>query len=222
MSTKRARIIIGASAAGLLVLAGCSDTEGQDHSSMTEMVTTTSIAAPSSAADMGEHNAADMTFAQEMISHHSQAITMSNILLDKNDINPEVVRLAQQIKAAQQPEIDQMKSWVTTWGASMSSSSQGHDMGQMSAGESMSPSMGGHDMPGMMTEQQLQQLREAQGTAAARLYLTQMIEHHRGAVAMAKTEIQDGKNPEAIALARKIISDQESEIAEMQRLLAGL
>ena len=49
-----------------------------------------------------------------------------------------------------------------------------------------------------------------------------MIEHHRGAVAMAKTEIQDGKNPEAIALARKIISDQESEIAEMQRLLAGL
>ena len=90
----------------------------------------------------------------------------------------------------------------------------------MDMGTSMAP--GSSPMPsmmGMMSPEQMQQLRDAQGAEASRLFLTQMIEHHRGAIAMAKTEIQDGQSPEAIALARQIVTDQESEIARMQQLL---
>lgn len=205
MSTKRARIIIGASAAGLLVLAGCSDSEGQDHSSMTGMVTTTSIAAPSSVADMGEHNAADMTFAQEMISHHSQAITMSNILLDKNDINPEVVRLAQQIKAAQQPEIDQMTGWLNDWGQPLE---MGHSMGGME--------------DGMLSPEKLDELQQADTATAQRLYVEGMIAHHQGAVKMAENARRTSKNAAVQKLCDDVIRTQNAEIQTMQGMLPTL
>lgn len=62
----------------------------------------------------------------------------------------------------------------------------------------------------------------AEGTEASRLYLEQMIRHHEGAVDMARDEVNDGQNPEAVALAEDIIDAQESEIAEMEQLLQNL
>jgi uncharacterized protein (DUF305 family) len=52
--------------------------------------------------------------------------------------------------------------------------------------------------------------------------MEQMTGHHEGAVEMAKDEIDGGKNPEAVQLARDIVKAQESEIAEMKKLLAAL
>ncbi len=63
------------------------------------------------------HNPADVTFAQHMIPHHQQAIQMSDMVLGKQGIDPRVVTLAQQIKAAQGPEIEQMQTWLSQWGA---------------------------------------------------------------------------------------------------------
>ncbi len=176
---------------------------------------TSTVSTESSAAASAEHNSADISFAQQMIPHHTQAIMMSDILLEKDNINPQVVSLAQQIKDAQQPEIEQMQSWLKQWGAPLEGQGHNMDMGtSMAPGTSPMPSM-----MGMMSPEQMQQLRDAQGAEASRLFLTQMIEHHRGAIAMAKTEIQDGQSPEAIALARQIVTHQESEIARMQQLL---
>ena len=45
-----------------------------------------------------------------MIPHHEQAIEMSELAL-LNTTNPDVLQLAQQIKDAQAPEIELMKSW---------------------------------------------------------------------------------------------------------------
>ncbi len=158
---------------------------------------TSAASTESSAAATAEHNSADISFAQQMIPHHTQAIMMSDILLEKDNINPQVVSLAQQIKDAQQPEIEQMQSWLKQWGAPLEGQGHNMDMGtSMAPGTSPMPSM-----MGMMSPEQMQQLRDAQGAEASRLFLTQMIEHHRGAIAMAKTEIQDGQSPEAIALA---------------------
>ncbi|ANY23679.1 DUF305 domain-containing protein [Gordonia terrae] len=214
MRATRTGVVVAAAAAVLTVVAACSDTTTEDHSSMTGMGTS-STSAESSAAATAEHNSADISFAQQMIPHHTQAIMMSDILLEKDNINPQVVSLAQQIKDAQQPEIEQMQSWLKQWGAPLEG--QGHNMDMdtsMAPGASPMPSM-----MGMMSPEQMQQLRDAQGAEASRLFLTQMIEHHRGAIAMAKTEIQDGQSPEAIALARQIVTDQENEIARMQQLL---
>ena len=70
-----------------------------------------------------------------------------------------------------------------------------------------------------MTPEQMQQLQGASGPAFDRMFLEMMIEHHRGAVEMAQTELQDGADPEALALAQKIIDTQQAEITEMDTLL---
>ena len=83
--------------------------------------------------------------------------------------------------------------------------------------------MAGHgNMRGMMSEEDMAALDAAEGTEASRLYLEQMIRHHEGAVDMARDEVNDGQNPEAVALAEDIIDAQESEIAEMEQLLQNL
>ena len=64
-------------------------------------------------------NDADVMFAQMMIPHHQQAVEMSDLILDKSGIDPEVKALAEQIKGAQQPEIDTMNGWLKAWDATM-------------------------------------------------------------------------------------------------------
>lgn len=84
-----------------------------------------------------------------------------------------------------------------------------HDMGSMGSGS------------GMMSEADLSELENATGAEADRLYLTQMVAHHRGAAAMSKMVLGAGENGDVSALAQKIIATQESEIVSMTELLAG-
>jgi uncharacterized protein (DUF305 family) len=167
-----------------------------------------SSASPSAAASgtssaSAEFNDADVMFAQLMIPHHEQAVEMSDMILAKEGVNPDVIALAQQIKAAQQPEIDTMKSWMSAWGR---------------------PTMaGGHQMDdGQMTEQEMKTLDEADGPTGQKLFLEGMINHHQGAIQMAQTEITSGKNPDAVALARSIVDSQQKEITTIKGLLAKL
>ncbi len=81
---------------------------------------------------------------------------------------------------------------------------------------------GAEAMEGMMSEEDMQALSEAQGTEAAHLFLTQMIAHHKGAVDMAQTEIEDGQFPDAVEMARTIVAAQEREIETMRQLLTTL
>ena len=80
----------------------------------------------------------------------------------------------------------------------------------------------GASMDGMMSEEDMQQLEDTQGTEAARLYLEQMTVHHEGAVDMARDEVDNGENPQAVALAQQVIEDQEAEIQEMETMLQEL
>ena len=75
---------------------------------------------------------------------------------------------------------------------------------------------------GMMSEDDMQSLKQATGTDAARLFLQQMIEHHRGAIDMAQDEVDDGQNSDAVSLAQKIIDTQTAEITTMEEILATL
>src|SRR4051812_8528701 len=131
------------------------------------------------------HNQSDVMFAQHMIPHHQQAIEMSDVVLAKQGIDPRVTDLAKQIKAAQGPEIQQMQGWLTQWGSPqmpMPSGMPGHgDMPGMS---------GMPGMTGMMSEQDMAALQNAQGVEASKLFLTQMIAHHEGAITMGQNEIK--------------------------------
>jgi uncharacterized protein (DUF305 family) len=153
-------------------------------------------------------NDADITFAQSMIPHHRQAVEMSEVLLDKAGGAEEVRTLATEIIQAQQPEIDQFESWLVAWGVDDGMGGREHGSGGANDG-----------MAGMLSEDDLQLLDDASGTAVDRLYLELMIRHHEGAVTMAQTEVDEGENPQAVALAGRIASSQSDEIARMQDLL---
>ncbi|WP_431230711.1 DUF305 domain-containing protein [Paenarthrobacter nicotinovorans] len=188
--------------AAAIALAGCASGSGAGSSgtSMPMDHGSSSASAPVAAA---EHNAADVTFAQMMIPHHAQAVQMSEMMLKKQDIPAAVTALATKIKAAQGPEIDMMTGWLKSW----------NEPTMMSTG---------HSMNGMMGDEDMNKLAAAQGTEAARLFLQQMTAHHEGAIMMAKTENTAGKNADALKLSKDIVSAQEAEIQEMQKLLATL
>lgn len=196
------RTFLRLSAAAIMIsctvaLVGCGADHAGDHP-----------AAATSAAESAEQevtfNAADVMFVQMMNPHHQQAIEMSDLLLAKDDVDSEVRTLAKQIKAAQGPEIDTMSEWAKDWGVS-ATPPPGHDHGT-------------GDM-GMLDQDQIAELRDADTEQATELYLTGMIEHHNGAIAMAEDEKADGKHPDAVALAEDIISTQQAEIDTMQKLL---
>lgn len=149
-------------------------------------------------------NRADVMFASMMIPHHEQAIEMSDVLLAKDRIDPRVASLAERIKQAQGPEIEQMQQWLDDWDTGMEG---GMD--------------GGHGA-GMMGEDDLVALEQAEGEAASRLFLRQMIEHHEGAIEMARDQVADGRNPDVVGLAGSVVATQTLEIEQMKELLESL
>jgi uncharacterized protein (DUF305 family) len=189
-------------------------------------------AAPSSTAQTGApstaqaHNQADVTFVQQMIPHHTQAVDMSKLAADHAG-SAQVKDLAARIQAAQQPEIDQMNGFLRTWNASMSASGE-PPMTGMGHGDMTDKSGvgGGHQMdtggmPGMMTAAQMSGLDQARGAAFDTMFLRMMIAHHQGAVTMSGTELREGGSADAKALAQRIIDAQQREITEMQGLAAS-
>jgi uncharacterized protein (DUF305 family) len=210
---KRTLLTSAGALTALVIAAGCSDNNaGGEHQTSHTTTPATASASASATPSPGAqaHNQADVMFAQHMIPHHQQAIEMSDMLLTKQGIDPRVTELAKQIKAAQGPEIEQMPS------GDMS----GHgDMPGMSGMPSMSGTPG---MTGMMSDEDMTALQNAQGVEASKLFLTQMITHHEGAITMAQTEIKDGQYPAAVELARAIVSAQQNEIDTMKGMLATL
>ncbi len=208
-TTARSTVLTGALLAGGLAVAGCSGDGG--HEGMSGMSGSSSASASAGASDAAaQFNDADVTFAQGMLPHHQQAVEMSQLAADRA-ADSRVEDLAARIEAAQAPEIETLSGWLEAWGAEATDSS-GTDHG----------SMGHGDMGGMMTAEDMAALAEASGASFDRLFLEQMTAHHRGAVQMAETEIAEGQNPDAIAMAETIRDTQNDEIAEMEQLLTEL
>nr|WP_238985877.1 DUF305 domain-containing protein [Kineococcus radiotolerans] len=226
---------LSAAAVLTLGLAACGgqDSGSMDHSSMASSSTSSSSPATSetsAATDAvdavdAEHNDQDVMFAQMMIVHHQGAIEMAQMATTQAS-SQEVKDLAANIESAQQPEIDQMTSWLEAWGEPVSadSSTGGMDHSTMdpSADSSMSGTSETSGMSGMMTEEQMTQLQNATGVDFDRMFLQMMIEHHTGAVQMAETEQQQGSNPQALELADSIVTSQTEEISQMQQMLTTL
>jgi uncharacterized protein (DUF305 family) len=193
--------------AGTLLLAGCGD-DSSDAAHNGPMMGDTDASTSASTSAEGTFNDTDVAFARDMIPHHRQAIEMARLAEGQAE-DPRVLDLADRVEEAQQPEIATLSGWLDEWDA---------DAGHMDDG------MGGmHDgMGGTMSEQDMHALMNATGAEFDRLFLEQMTAHHEGAVEMAETEIADGQNADAIALATSIRDTQNAEIAEMQQLLTEL
>ncbi|MEV4043763.1 DUF305 domain-containing protein [Streptomyces sp. NPDC049744] len=232
--TRRTALVV-ATAAAAFVLAACGGDGGNDaggsahegpHGSASASAETGSTTGSSTAgSETGEnaHNAQDVAFAQGMIPHHRQALEMARLAADRS-ASAAVEDLAVRIEKAQDPEITTMTGWLTAWGEDVpepapSNTSTG------STGSTGTESMPGMDhsahsgMPGMMDGQDMAELERASGRAFDTMFLTMMVEHHEGAVEMAGTEKAKGRYAPAKALADDIITAQNAEITEMNKLL---
>lgn len=190
-----------------LTLAACGADDGADHDMADTGGASSSPDAPSDTATDAPYAAADVMFAQMMLPHHEQAIEMSDALLAKDGISPELVDLAEQIKAAQGPEIDTLTAWLRDWGADPEAGAgTGHD---------------DHGMAGMMSTEDMQALEDATGADAERLFLEQMVAHHEGAVEMAQAEVSGGEHAGAVEMAQSVVDTQTAEIQQMRDLLAS-
>jgi uncharacterized protein (DUF305 family) len=143
-----------------------------------------------------EYSSDELMFAQMMIPHHEQAVTMSELALE-NTTNQDVIALATAIRDAQGPEIKQMQGWLDG-----KSDSHMHDM----------------EMGGMLTEAELKELASLKDAAFDQMFLTAMIAHHEGAIEMASM-IKDSTKSEVKTLYENIVTSQSAEIETMKALL---
>jgi uncharacterized protein (DUF305 family) len=152
------------------------------------------------------YNADDVAFATDMIPHHQQAVDLSAMVPDRST-NAQLVALAKQISAAQEPEINVMKVFLVQWNENPDTNS-GHS---------------GHasSMQGMVDEATMTKLTSLNGAEFDRVWLESMISHHQGAIEMAKAEIANGDNVDAKTLAKNIVTTQEAEIGQMKQMLGG-
>ncbi len=162
---------------------------------------------------------ADTHFMTGMIAHHAQALVMSE-LAPANGASAQVQTLAARIINAQQDEIALMQQWLRDRGQPVP---EVHITGITL----MVHGAGDHvmHMPGMLTQEQLQELEAARGATFDRLFLTYMIQHHAGAVHMVDELFStDGAalDEAAFKLASGIHVDQVTEIARMELMLSQL
>jgi uncharacterized protein (DUF305 family) len=192
------RLLVAVAAA--LALSSCSNATSEshaDHPKTDEPVITGQPAG---------YNADDVAFATNMIPHHQQAVDLSALVPDRST-DAQLVALAQQISAAQQPEINVMKVFLVQWNENPDTNT-GH---------------GGHGaaMQGMVDAATMAKLQSLNGADFDKLWLESMISHHQGAVEMAKAEIANGDNVDAKDLARNVVTTQEAEIGQMKQMLGG-
>ncbi|GAA1080604.1 DUF305 domain-containing protein [Nocardiopsis metallicus] len=191
---KKALMLVAAAFAATVFLAACGGAEEDSAPPASE----------TSEQGDSEFNDADVMFAQMMIPHHEQATAMAE--LAQGRAGDEVQALAEDIKAEQGPEIEQMNALLEAWGHEPMEDMEGMD----------------HDgMAGMMSEEQMAELETAEGGEFDTMFLEMMIEHHEGAIDMAQTQMVEGTNPEARALAQDIIDAQRAEIELMNEMLGS-
>lgn len=156
-------------------------------------------------------------FSRDMAVHHQQAVEMSLIVRDRTD--DEVVRtLAYDVINTQATQRGMLLGWLETWGLNKSASMP--PMTWMGHG-GMYEAKDGSLMPGIATNTQIEQLRQAQGKEAEVLYLQLMTAHHKGGVRMARGAVEKSSDEKAVRLAQSMVDGQQAEIDLMAGMLAA-
>ena len=181
---------------------------------------------PSTHATLPPKSRADVEFMQGMIHHHAQAIEMTALIASHTQ-NKDLQSLGARISSSQNDEIKFMKRWLAARGEAVPNpvpAGAPHDMANM-PGMDMSHDMS-HDsmvmMPGMLTPEQMDALRKANGAEFDHLFLTGMIQHHNGALTMVKDLFNTagaGQDAEIFDFATDADNTQRAEIKIMEAML---
>ena len=210
---KRASTLVAATVLAVGLLSACGEESNPAPSG------DATPAVPASA----DHNGADVAFAQGMIPHHAQALSMVDLTMRRKGLSPDFVALTEEIRAAQAPEIEQMSDWLESWDEEVPETMRDHvnaghgeDGGGGEAGHGDTPGM-----EGMLTAEEMEALEQASPAEFEDRWLEAMIAHHEGAVGMARDEVEDGEHAEAVRLAESIVESQQAEIDRMRGMVGG-
>ena len=166
---------------------------------------------------------ADVRFMSDMIGHHAQALVIAG-WAPTHGASPSVRTLAERIINAQQDEIATMQRWLGDRGRPVPDAhAGGMSHAAHEAGHGMP--MPGMLMPGMLTEAQMQVLDQTAGPWFDRLFLRDMIQHHRGAVSMVQQLFDTpgaARDETVFKFANDVNADQSTEIARMETMLVAL
>ena len=153
----------------------------------------------------------DVRFMQGMISHHAQALEMTELLAARTESDA-MRQTARRIELSQEDEIEMMQDWLRERGQEVTAIDAHHAPGAMR-------------MPGMLTDEEMESLAAADGVAFDRLFLEGMIKHHRGALTMVENLLDQrgaAQDSQLFAFTSDITADQTAEINRMDAMLAEL
>jgi uncharacterized protein (DUF305 family) len=217
MTSSRSGWIVGLLALGA---AACGRASSEGAATAPEPA---AVAAPANQTKPGRYpyTPADVQFMSHMIGHHSQALVMAG-WAESHGASPSVRTLSGRIINGQQDEIATMQRWLRDRGQPVPDPKEMQMPMHHTAGQGQDHGM---LMPGMLTEAQMKELDQARGAEFDRLFLTYMIQHHKGAVTMVNQLFGSegaAREETTFKLANDVSVDQTTEIARMQRMLASL
>ena len=188
--------VLGAAA----LVAACGNSPSGDNSVNYSPTTTAANDANSLTA---VHDAADLAFVRNMLTHHRQARDLTAIAA-QNTTNPDVLSIGQQLVTGQQTEILALTAWLTQWG------DDAHDYEGMDA-----------LTPGMVNQATMNKLRTLRGADFDRLWLQSALAYHQGAVEMARNEVAQGQSSDPVAMANSILTTRPAEMDKIRKLLGA-
>jgi uncharacterized protein (DUF305 family) len=209
--------------AAAVALAGCSTTPPPATPAPRQATTTTTASSGATTPSMTGTDGrpitqADVHFMTGMIGHHAQAIKMSG-WAESHGASPSIQTLAARIIVSQNDEIHFMQNWLRDRGQPVPDANPDH----------MQMSMPGMDhsalMPGMLTPEQMTELDRARGPEFDRLFLTDMMQHHRGAITMVEQLINSpgaAQDDVVFKYISDVNADQTTEIDRMNTMLDAL
>jgi len=151
-------------------------------------------------------------FARDMSSHHAQAVEMAMIAAARAT-DPDVRSLGYDIALTQENQIGIMQTWLSFWGLNPTSASK--PMAWMPEGTA---ALKDGLMPGMATQEQMQELRNAKGKQVDILFLKLILTHHLGGIHMVDGVLAESRNADVRSLAANMKAGQQREITVVQQL----
>ncbi len=192
--------------AGLVALAGCGTGDGSPSTAGAPIspLPQSATGAPASA----EYNDADVMFLQMMIAHNAQGVEIVKLVHAKQAQQPQLKDLAAAIEATQQTETTDMRNWLKSWGKPETGSMDPHAHHH-------------HGGDGLTDKGLLDALSKKDGKEFTLDFADIFVAHQHNGVALARTELKDGKNPESKALAQRIMDSRTGEVQQIRTLVPG-
>lgn len=155
-------------------------------------------ACTSSEKKLAEHNEADVSFVQEVFAHNKRGLQLVELGLEHADTT-DAKEVASRVKKKIEEENKTLEELMKHW--------------------HVEP---GHHHPEKLPEEKVKKLEETHGTAFDKLFLEELVEHHREGLPAAEKEVEEGKNEEATKLAGELVRGLPKEISLARQVIIGL